>query len=262
MNNKIVPFLLLIIVSAGILFFSASQYRENIRSLSKVETPATVENAEEITEKSQSLSAEDIQALGASLDETTRNILLARAAEGEQVQMLLLGSTSFGLVAEHVTPVIENTYQGLIEIDYAGFDMTSAQFVEEGLLGGLIDWEKGYDIVLYEPFTLNNNGIVTVEDEQADILMVQAHTRDYVSDAAFLISPPQPIYGARFYLTQITALEQYTTDARIPYINHWVNWPDHQTEEILPYLDDNSLPTELGIETWSDALVDYFIFKG
>ena len=137
--------------------------------------------------------------------------------------------------------------------------MTSARFVEEGLEADAIDWEKGYDIVLYEPFTWQNNGKVVIEHEHQHLLAVKALAESHVEDVSFLVTPPQPIYRAGYYLTQIQALEKFTSARGIPYINHWSNWPDTGSDELLTYIDEARIPTERGITAWSDALIAYFV---
>ncbi|WP_186667739.1 hypothetical protein [Sporosarcina sp. BP05] len=173
--------------------------------------------------------------------------------------MLIIGSEAMAGAAERFATVIGDRYAGLMGVDVATFDMTSTRFVAEKLEAGEIDWEVGYDIVLYEPFTLHNNGEVVIENERQHLLAVKALAESYVEDVSFLVTPPQPIYRASYYLTQIQALETFTSARGIPYINHWPNWPDTGSDELLTYIDGARMPTESGIIAWSDALIAYFV---
>ena len=172
------------------------------------------------------ISAEDIARLGSSLDEKTLDVLLARQEAGEPVQLLVVGSEDMAAVGETFAEAVGERYAGFIETDVATFDMTSARFVEEGLESDAIDWAKGYDIVLYEPFTWQNNGNVVIEQEHQHLLNVRQLAESHVADVSFLVTPPQPIYRAGYYLTQIQSLKTFTAAQGIPYIDHWENWPD------------------------------------
>ena len=269
MKTQPVLVIILGILSISILLFSATVWQNRIKDAGGVveDVPPTYEeqgvpSIENETDKKQIVSplgAEDIRKIGSSLDKTTLDVLLTRAEAGESVQMLLIGSDALSNVGKRLTLAMDKAYSGLVTVDVATFDTTSSGFVEQQLdSDASIDWQKGYDIVLYEPFTLHNNGIVIIEKEHKDLLEVKAYAESIVNDASFLVTPPQPIYQAKFYLTQVKALEKFTTARGIPYIAHWQNWPDTQSADIQNYLDDDSIPTERGIEMWSDALIAYF----
>jgi len=268
MKTQPVLVIILGILSISILLFSATVWKDRIKDVGGIVegVPPSVEvqvpSIEDETDKKQIVSplgADDIRKIGSSLDKKTLDVLLSRAEAGESVQMLIIGSESLSNVGKRLTMAINKAYSGLVTVDVATFDSTSSGFVEQQLdTDGSIDWKKEYDIVLYEPFTLQNNGIVIIEKEHKDLLQVKAYAESIVSDASFLVTPPQPIYQARFYLTQINALEKFTSARGIPYIAHWQNWPDTQSADLQDYLDDDSVPTERGIEVWSDALIAYF----
>lgn len=259
--------IILSVVCVGALWFSASSWNKKILNAggNTIQTAGgpqealiTEEKPVQLATSVQSMSADDIRRTGALLDEKTLEVIISRAEAGEHVQMLIIGSSAIADAAERFATVIGDKYRGLIDIDSAVFDMTSARFVAEELEAGGINWGKGYDIVLYEPFTLHNNGKVVIENEHRDLLTVKVLAESYVADVSFLVTPPQPIYQAKYYLTQITALEKFTSKREIPYITHWHNWPDTDSADLLAYMDEARTPTEIGITAWSDALIQYF----
>jgi len=268
MKTQPIILIILSVVCVGILWFSASTWQEKIRNAggnttqkAEVTQKPFVENERPVKKTSpvQKMSVDDIQKIGASLDDKTFEVVISRAEAGEPVQMLIVGSEAIAASAERFTTAISDKYGDLIGVDVATFDMTSDRFVSEELEDGGIEWDKGYDIVLYEPFTLHNNGKVVIENEHRHLLAVKTLAESYVEDVSLLVTPPQPIYRAGYYLTQLRALEKFTAARGIPYINHWSNWPDTGSEELLTYIDEARMPTESGITAWSDALIAYFV---
>jgi len=268
MKTQSVLVIILSVICVSILWFSASTWQEKIRNAGgtttqqdEVRQESIVENQTPVQKTSpvKIISIDDLQKLGASLDDKTLEVISTRAEAGEHVQMLIVGSEALTDAADRFATVISDTYGDLIGVDVATFDMTSDRFVAEELESGEIDWKAGYDIILYEPFTLQNNGKVVIENEHQHLLAVKELAESAVEDVSFLVTPPQPIYQAGYYLTQVQALEKFTTARGIPYIAHWQNWPDTQSADLQDYLDDESIPTENGIEAWSDALIAYFI---
>lgn len=257
MKTQTIVFILLSTLCVGVLLFSASAWKQKISEaggeILSQEEPLAGERQTALN-----ISPDDILRLGASLDDKTLEVLLSRQKAGETVQMLVIGSEAMTTVGEMFAKAIREDYADFIETDVATFDMTSARFVEEGLESEAIDWAKGYDIVLYEPFTWKNNGNVVIEQEHQHLLAVMELAKSHVADASFIVTPPQPIYKAGYYLTQIRALERLTTTHDIPYIEHWANWPDTQSAELLDYLDEDLNPSAAGVEAWSNALIRTF----
>ena len=85
------------------------------------------------------MRVDDIQRIGASLDDKTLEVVISRAEAGEHVQILIVGSEAIADAAERFSTVISDKYGDLIGVDVATFDMTSARFVAEELDdGGII----------------------------------------------------------------------------------------------------------------------------
>jgi len=268
MKTQSILVIVLSVVCVVILWFSASTWQEKIRNAGGIIAQETEVSQKDLDSDgvsakkmlpAQKLSVEDIREIGASLDEGTLEVIVSRVEAGESVQMLIVGSEAIAGPAERFASEVRDAYGDLIGVDVSTFDMTSERFVAEALESGEIDWKAGYDIILYEPFTLQNNGKVVIENEHRHLLAVKELAESTVEDVSFLVTPPQPIYRAGYYLTQIQALEKFTRARGIPYINHWSNWPNTGSEELLTYIDDTRAPTENGITAWSDALIAYFV---
>ena len=212
-------------------------------------------------------SEQDIErllALTANADEQVQEVFKSRLESGEQVDFLITGSTAIDNgnpgYAERLQTALEESYGDLINVAIATIDGTSEDFISEQMEEE-IDLSKGYDIVLFEPFTLNNNGIVTIEDEHAHINQFRELLNEQVEDAVVVLQPSYPIYAATYYPTQVEALQAFASSEGIPFVNHWDSWPDFDSEELLNYLEDKKVPNSDGAEVWANALIDYFIKK-
>jgi hypothetical protein len=122
--------------------------------------------------------------------------------------------------------------------------------------------EEQADLILFEPFTLTDNGLVLIEDSLANIQTVIDTSKESNPNTVFILQPPNPIYQPKLYLTQVEALEEYAAENNIAYLDHWEAWPDTQSEEIYEYLEDGiGQPNEEGHKIWGKYVVDYLISK-
>lgn len=97
--------------------------------------------------------------------------------------------------------LLEN-YGDSIKVNIQGFDSTSLEFLENTP----VDFNAGYDVILFEPFTLKNNGEVSIEDEHAHIEEFSAKLKENVEDAMIILNPANPIYSATYYPSQISLI--------------------------------------------------------
>ncbi|MBT2661589.1 SGNH/GDSL hydrolase family protein [Bacillus sp. ISL-45] len=185
--------------------------------------------------------------------------------ENRTYKILLVGSAALG---DEQSGWASSTKEQLIaayggehmEVDIQTFNLTSLEFIdEEGtaqVSGSLAD------MVLFEPFTLMDNGEVTIENSLDNIQQVIDGTLEAKPDTVFMLMPPHPIYNAVYYPKQVEALKNYAEENEIPYLDHWEAWPNTKTEEIKEYITpDYSQPNEQGHEIWSKYVTDYLISK-
>lgn len=231
-----------------------------------IETPTNEDSSNEVstTEEPSQLTSEELSISLGNADERIKQVFVDRVNKKEKVQFLIVGSEAMEVgnpgYAEQLKSALENQYSELIEVTIKPFDTTSDIFVNE-LMDQEIDWTTGYDVVLLEPFTLNNNGLVVIEDEHAHVLEIQTTVIEHVTDAVVVLNPAHPIQGATYYPTQIDALKGFAELNDIPFIDHWTAWPDHQTEEINQYLTEQGVPNEAGSKLWADQIINYFVAK-
>lgn len=278
MNKKGVGIALFIFFCLGILAFSYNSWKQKLAGESRdsalAEGPmseiammedgsiASSEIESSTTEESTELTASDLASLSANMDKALAGLLVDRFESDKTVKFLIVGSQAIaqggdkgaaGILADNLT----EAYRGFIETEVIAFEGTSLEFTDR--MDELVDWETGYDVLLLEPFTLNNNGRVVIEDEHRHVLRIQERLQEISDDAMLVVMPSQPIHRPSFYATQIRSLQRFTETRDIPYIDHWQGWPDVADADVLEYLDENSAPNDAGAEVWAGVLREYFM---
>ncbi|MBD8013361.1 SGNH/GDSL hydrolase family protein [Planococcus wigleyi] len=200
----------------------------------------------------------NIKELSANADQAVQDLLIERSDNGEKVQLLIAGSAALDSgnpgYAERLKESLETSYEDFIEVDVLSLTGTS-----EALIGGNVDLSAGYDIVLLEPMTLMNNDRIAIEQEREHISEFNTAVTAEVEDAVVVLHPPQPIFGAGYYLAQVSALEEFAAIYGYAYIDHWSVWPDTDDEALKDFLTEDGLPNDKGAELWTEELEAYFI---
>lgn len=251
-----------IILCGVILFFSYASWKEKLATAGLPAEPATAAAPAEETEQETAAATDetadiDLERLTAGMDEHVQELFYNRKEQGEQVELLIVGSRAMDDgqpgYGELLADALESSYGGFVETKRLSFDGTSEEFLMSGP-----ELSAGYDVVLLEPFTLKNNGRVEIETEHLHIQNVFGEILSAESDAVLVLHPPQPIYGAQFYRTQVLALEEFAAVQGYVYIDHWQEWPSTEDLTLKDYLTEDSNPNNRGAETWANALIAYF----
>jgi hypothetical protein len=116
------------------------------------------------------------------------------------------------------------------------------------------------DILLFEPFILNNNGVFDIADTLADVTTILKRIQSSLPNITIMLQPPNPVYNAKYYPLQVEELKKFAEQNGYIYLDHWSQWPDYRSADIQNYLD-NGLPNQEGHRLWADFLIDYFIAK-
>lgn len=255
--------ILITVICIFVLIFSYLSWKEKIQAAGLQKEQTAVNKTQEKisnTDVQESFPSLDISSLAANMDSDVRAIFLDRLEKGETLQVLVVGSEAMNSGSPGYAELFENSmvnaYSNFVDVDSVSVDGTSAYFLEQD-----INLSKGYDVVILEPFTLNNNGLVEIEREHEHIQEFAGRVSAEVADAVLLLQPPQPIYGAQFYLRQVKALEEFALQQNFGYINHWTAWPDTNDIALKTYLTDSGSPAQQGAEAWATELSTYFIAK-
>ncbi|MGG3211009.1 SGNH/GDSL hydrolase family protein [Geobacillus stearothermophilus] len=221
----------------------------------KVETSAKQE-----TETSQT---EVILARAKQLPAAAQAAIKRAVEEHRPIRLVIAGSESTpenGGWPELLKRALDDAYgKGTFHITVHEYDgLTTADADRQRIAA---DWAKDKpDLVLLEPFLLNDNGVVTIDDTLAHIQSIIDQLKSAAPDAVVILQPPNPIYNATYYPKQVEALERFAKDNGYAYFDHWSAWPDHKSEELNQYVDPESdLPTAEGANVWAHALAKRFI---
>ncbi|WP_258523593.1 SGNH/GDSL hydrolase family protein [Priestia megaterium] len=140
---------------------------------------------------------------------------------------------------------------------YEYSDMTTLKFINNGTYKQILD-EKP-DVLLFEPFLLNDNGVVGIDNTLENINVIISHLKDQNSDLVTILQPSAPVYKAENYPNDVKALEKFSKENGYEYLNHWTIWPDYRSKDILTFLATTpGQPNDDGEKRWAKYLKTYF----
>lgn len=277
MNKTKLIIIFVIIACITTLFASYTIYQSRIESITnpnasdkespkdnKIMKENTTSGKETDQVKNDSLTAEEITSLTASMSDETKAVVTSRLESGEKIQLLMVGSSSIEQgnpgYGELLTTDLSEAYGEWIETTSVTFEGNTSELVV-ALDGDLIDWSNEYDVVLLEGLNLENNGQVIVEDSIEHIETINDRMKQNVTDAVLLVHPSQPLASAQFYPKEVASFKSYLTSRDYTFINHWTVWPVGNEEEMNTYLTDESEPNDKGAALWASALSTFFTGK-
>lgn len=205
---------------------------------------------------------ERLLSLAANWPESSRKQLEKALDEQRSYTITILGSKSLGEGSDSWPELLKTELQSaygkdLIVTKSLSYDMTSSQFVNQNM-GELL--KNPGDLILFEPFTLNDNGEVETKDGLENIAFVMEEVKSKHPYSTFILQPPHPLYDTIYYPKDVEELKEYSEEHSIPYLDHWAAWPELDDPEMKEFLaPDNSQPSKKGHRVWADFLIDYFI---
>jgi hypothetical protein len=144
-----------------------------------------------------------------------------------------------------------------IDIEIFQYNTISIDFIYGTDMAEVVAYAP--DIILYEPFTLNDNsGGVTVQDNHNSIEIFLQDLKEANKDAVLLLQPTHPLYGATYYPRQVADLKKFAEDKGFTYLDHWEAWPDDKELNDL-LTDEKDSPDEEGHSIWANYLIEYYI---
>lgn len=263
--KKKISAIFIIVASIAIVIISYISWHVKLEDIKKNATkvvPISASGSNNLVEKSSmNLNFTDLKNYSKNSDSSVQKLLKNRLKNGQQVQMLILGSTAMEEGGEGYAALLEKsfkeTYGEFITITSQPFDSTSADFISKHL--NKVNWSKPYDLVLLEPFILNDNGLVPTEEEFEYIDQIKEKVRGQVKDAVVVLQPSFPIFRTSYYETNVASLKSFAKEHSFPYVNHWEEWPSSSDTNLKSYLTgDNEQPNERGTKLWAQSLSKYF----
>lgn len=224
---------------------------------SSVEAPKEVEKT-----KTESLS-DPIVNLAANWPEDSVKNFKEAIEEDKPFKIQIVGSTALGKGPdswpEMVKAALLEAYgEERLEVSILSYDLNSLEFISQNKQDDLL--ESPANMIILEPFTLKNNGEVSIEHSFKHLKTIMDAVKRESPETTFLLQPPHPLYNAEHYPNQVAELKKYAAENNIPYLDHWTEWPDQTKEEFKEYLSkDNSQPSNKGHKIWAYFLMDYLI---
>ncbi|MGD6961112.1 SGNH/GDSL hydrolase family protein [Fictibacillus phosphorivorans] len=114
------------------------------------------------------------------------------------------------------------------------------------------------DLVLIEPFLLNDNGNYVMEDTLIYVEKIINDFEELESKPVIMLQPTNPIYQPKYYAEQVSMLKDYADNKGFIYLDHWTNWPDVNSNELNNYIESNK-PNQKGYMLWAEFFKNYFI---
>lgn len=185
--------------------------------------------------------------------------------EGRPYKIVFAGSESLGEGDDSwpvlVQKALADTYgNSVFSFEVLSYPFSTYQFLNAGKEKELA--EKKADMIILEPFTLNDNGILTIELSEKNLDTIIEAVKSAKSDTVIILQPPHPLYNASYYQNQVSSLEAYAENRGLTFINHWEAWPPLDSKEINDYLtEDREAPNAKGHKVWADYLINYLIAK-
>ncbi|MFI8687637.1 SGNH/GDSL hydrolase family protein [Rossellomorea sp. NPDC077527] len=180
---------------------------------------------------------------------------------GQAYKVAIVGSPALGAEENgwsvQLKEELENAYSESMEVSVFQYDTDSLNFINGEEVDEVISFSP--DMVLYEPFSLNNNSVgVLAEDNQDSIGIFLEKLKGANEDVVLLLQPSHPIFGATYYPMDVEKLRAYAEEKGITYLDHWSEWPtDESLKDML--VESQDTPNEKGYTLWTDYLTDYFI---
>lgn len=183
-------------------------------------------------------------------------------ASGKPMKLLIVGSQATSTDSKGwptmLKKTLNNTYGSLVDVNVLEYkDTTTLDFVRNQNYKDIV--KEKPDVLLFEPFLLNDNGVVGITNTLDNLAVIMSHITEADKDLVTILQPSQPIYNATNYPKEAEALGEFAKENGYEYVNHWSAWPDYKSEKILDYLvEKQRVPTAKGNTAWSSYLEEYF----
>jgi hypothetical protein len=263
--------IIVVVICLILLIFSYMQWKEKINSAKGME-PLLIEEVDSSPDSVDEDDTDDLKpevdverllSLTSNQDEVVWSVFMSRLEANQVIDFLIVGSDAMESgepgYAERLEIRLKEAYGDTISISTVVFDKATNSFINE--MNDAVNFDAGYDVVLFEPLTLNSSGVVVVETQHEHIGMFIDRVKDEVEDAVVVLHPPQPLHRAKNYPPQVQSVKKFAESNDIPYIDHWTEWPDKDSDDLPNFLGENSLPNSDGAEIWANTLITYFIAK-
>ena len=249
---KYIGTIILTVLCIGVLIAGQMHWTDKIEQASTVKATSTEKKAA----SNKKLPFQEVT------DSELKETMELAAWKHGSARILIAGSDSMGTeeegLAAQLSKTLEEAYGDAITVKHLQYDGNSIDFLAENKVEDYVDFKP--DVFIYEPLLLNSNGVedaVKTTNDMIDTVLeaLQAENENLYT----ILTPPNPIYGAVYYPREVDDLKEYAEEQNLAYVDHWSEWPDHQSEEIKVYLNNaQSAPNEEGEKIWASEILKLF----
>jgi hypothetical protein len=237
-----------------VLLIGQSYWKQQIAASAKDKAEVT----EAVTPDQETNKKTDVTNFTKNWPESAVSQFSLAVEEDKAFRILFVGSPAIAETYDNLKKEMTHTYGKSIQMDLQTNELTSTQFIEDEKYEEVAAKES--DMVVIEPFLLIDNGDVVIEESLDNLSTFVEAIKENNPDVTVILQPSFPLYNAKFYPVQVEKLKAYAEENQLTYLDHWSAWPDQKSEEIKEYLnEDQTAPSEKGLQVWSDYLVHYFI---
>ncbi|WP_026672398.1 SGNH/GDSL hydrolase family protein [Alkalihalobacterium bogoriense] len=247
-----------IIVCVSILGLSHYQYNQKLKNIA-AEAHQFEQPVIERLSNTQSTKTSNNESDDTDLSGIVGN-LISNQEEEENISVTFFGSLSLGapesdkgwpmlviseingmLEKEKLKPTIVNVNRS------SSLDVYNSNYFDTVI-------ESNPDLLIVEPFILNDNGIVRIEDTLYVLEQFLNKVSDKLPETEVLIIPPNPVEGAVYYISQVESVAEFAQSSGYSFVDHWTAWPID--DNLSDYLENNR-PNQQGHSIWAEFMVNY-----
>ncbi|MDZ5711303.1 hypothetical protein [Jeotgalibacillus haloalkalitolerans] len=251
-------FFLLVIATAGGLFFGYQSWQGQLKAVHEKSPVLTTEAQSAVQEESEAeeetATAEEGSDLPFNTDLPAEFLEKVKSAEanGDSLSITLVSTDSAALESPAWTGILEERFSEVLNnssIETFSYEETSDYWADEMAQD---DRFVNADIILFELPTIYDNGYWSIDDQE--YFMDQIISELEAMDASVFAMPSQPIAGASYYNDEVEVISERFDGTSITYIDHWDEWPS----DLENYLTEDNDPTSEANALWGETLSAYF----
>jgi hypothetical protein len=259
-------FLLTLLTIGGIAFLILGyiywQEKTSVSSTNNDISAADVDNVSSEVKKEDEMVEQEDEAFYSNWPDSAQQDYQVAKENGEPYKIAIVGSNALGKdkngwSKQLKTALLEEDSKTL-NVEIFQYDTISIDFIYSENSEEVASYAP--DMVLFEPFSLNDNTQgVLVQDNHDSIEIFLSTLQEANENVVLLLQPTYPLYNATYYPGQVGDLKAFAEEKGYTYLNHWEAWPEDETLKALIGGVSDEAPSQEGHKIWTDYLIEYFI---
>jgi len=202
--------ILLGLACASVLFFGHSYWNERIKAAPQKTSSLSDKHQKTSTQTVENKSPdEDVIAYTRNWPASAVDRFKQTLYEKKLFKVLFVGSPDIGSNSAGTYPTVKEKLleafgENNIQVDLKTFKSTSTQLVNSNKQDEIAAEEAD----LLEPFILQNNGLVLIDQTLSDISKIIDDIKSKKPETTFMLQPSYPLYKAKIYPNQVAELSR------------------------------------------------------